>query len=100
MRLYLTHFVIAAAGVVSFVSACAEDPAPPARQSEPPGERHDMDMTAGRSVQGDFAHRELVVLSPPREVSPEFRTSLTSLLHGYEQLAAALFDEASAAPLR
>lgn len=53
-----------------------------ARATQP----HDMDMRAGRNLRGDFAHEELVILTPPHSVPDSFRRKLAKVYDRYTEL--------------
>ena len=49
-----------------------------------------MDMTAGRELGGNFAHEELVILTPPRLVPDSLRRKLAETYNRYTELGDAL----------
>lgn len=59
---------------------------------------HGMDMQAGQDLQGDFAHKELVVLDEPVEVPQALTAALGQIHQHYRDMAQTLVaDDAAAA---
>ncbi len=53
----------------------------------------DMDMQVGADIQRNFAHQNLIILSPPQTPTPEFRAMLDGLYQHYSDLHEALVDQ-------